>query len=296
MVKAALETIVSPLRAASTVMAKRIVAPASEWSKCDDVSELLIEPWRLIEAPEGVVAVGCPGLREAAEKILGESVKCRAPRIYSSSLVCESGSSRVVVKEYVRMIVKWIASLPLSYTRYKYRLTPKARMASEYKYFKELRRVIETPYVLLLCGDYHKSLMVRSYIDGTPVVDSDSKGLWEEAGLALAKIHKSGFTLGDPNPGNILVLPSGGQAVIDAEQARRYTITGGAWDLAVFSIYSFFIGKREELVEAAITMYKEEAKDLWVKERDLLRKSYFWAPLTILPHLVFKAKKLLTRL
>jgi len=194
------------------------------------------------------------------------------------------------VKEYHRMLVKWIPAAVASARAYRYLLSPRARMANEHRYFRLLRGVVETPRVLVVCADQARAAMARSFVEGDPVLSTRDPSAWEASGEALARVHGAGHVLGDPNPGNF-VYRGGGVAVIDAEQASRYTPVRAAWDLAVYTVYALLFGAPEELVARGLEAYARSAP----RAREVAAAASrpgFWAPLAPLGPLAVKARRL----
>jgi len=121
---------------------------------------------------------------------------------------------------------------------------------------------VRTPRVLGLCVSPLNASMAREYVEGEVVMNSKDPGAWEAGGEVLARVHRGGFALGDPNPGNIVI--SGGEAyLIDAEQAGRFTPVKGAWDLAVYYYYSRFFGAPRDLVAESLRGYVKGVGGLW---------------------------------
>ncbi|MEB3778830.1 MAG: hypothetical protein GSR85_01160 [Desulfurococcales archaeon] len=255
--------------------------------------ELLREPWKLLKLPEGRFSLTCKNALELARDVLDGSIECSSPSLISSSIKCSSNTGVVVVKEYRRMYIKWIPTYIAGYTKYKYRVSPKSRLAAEYHYLRVLRRITRTPRIYSVCVEYYTGSMVREYIEGTPVLESKDKEDWRLAGETLAEIHNKGITLGDPNPGNFLVTHEDKPAIIDAEQARPATLHGMAWDLGVLAIYSLIMNKDKALVEEAFKGYKSKANRA-EETLKLLGKDRFWAQFMLLPHIISKIKTIAT--
>ena len=215
--------------------------------------QLLVEPWRLVEAPEGRLALG--GCRGRGPPI---DCSCSRPSIISSSLLCECNGRRVVVKRYSSAVYKWILAAPLA-ARYRFRLSPHSRASAEYFWLRAVRGAVETPSIVELCVEPFNAYMVRGYIEGTPLSDSSKKDDWIEGGAVLARVHHGGgASVGDANPTNIILGGRGG--IIDMEQAREYTAWRGAWDITVAASYSaILLLKPSSLVEALIEGYMAEA-------------------------------------
>ena len=268
------------------------LAPRGPWpgSRCDPGQPP--EPGDLMVLPEGRAFYNCPGGRWLAERILGENVECVRPGWQYSSMVCSGGAGRIVVKEYYRMIVKWLPAALASAPYYGYILSPKKRLYNEYRHILALRGLVGTPRILGVCGDQARAVMAREYVEGRPVLESRDPRDWEASGVALARIHNGGYALGDPNPGNFLVGPRG-VSVIDVEQAKKYTVERGAWDLAVYTVYALLFNSPEELVSSGLRAYAAHASPLAEGEARILASRGFWATLAALGPVAARARSLL---
>ncbi|MCE4600374.1 MAG: hypothetical protein F7C38_02255 [Desulfurococcales archaeon] len=241
------------------------------------------DPSRHVRLPEGRFHYECPGPRELARYYLGVVESCKRSQWTSSTVICrgEKGD-RVAVKEYLRMIVKWLPASIASSPALNYLITPKSRLANEYRHLRVLRSVIPTPRILGVCGDPTKAVMVREFAEGEPVLDSDKPLYWRMSGEALATIHGHGYVLGDPNPGNF-VIDGDTVGLVDAEQARGFTARRGAWDLIVYVYYSVLLGKRGDLIVEGLRGYLDgigALRDEVVRE---LGDKRLWNWLRILP-------------
>lgn len=260
-------------------------------------STLLGDPGRLLDLPEGRVSLNCD-ISTVASMALGGGLEgggkteCRYTNPLSSSLICESNGERFIVKEYTRMQVKWIPASLASALMYKYRVSPRTRMMAEYRNLRALRKVVPTPRIFGVCGTYYTSKMVREYMEGDPVASADSRDHWRLAGEAMARLHNRDIVVGDPNPGNFIVLKDGRVALIDAEQAARFEPRKGLWDLIVFTLYSLALGVDEKLVSAALEEY---FKLSWRREqivKEASRESV-WGALALVPYIGVKARRII---
>ena len=229
-------------------------------------SRALLDPLGLLEPEEGVLLGRCDAIQAIKEIIVGDGT-CRRSSILFSTQVCEGGGSSIVIKDYSYAIPKWLLAGLISIGAYPFRQTPSSRASNEYSHFISMRAVIRTPRVYSLCLSPVSATMVREYVDGDVVMKSDDPEIWRRAGEALARIHRAGFALGDPNPGNF-VLSGQETWLIDAEQAATFNPTKGAWDLAVYYYYARFFGAPADLVRESVTGYASAAGDLWRKVKD----------------------------
>ncbi|MEB3774624.1 MAG: hypothetical protein GSR86_06855 [Desulfurococcales archaeon] len=273
------------------ITAARIISsPPEEVSGCSPEG-LLKAPWKLLSLPEGGASIDCKSIDEVLKELVGAGYKCTQPNPISSSVKCSGEGRSVILKEYTRMYAKWIPAAIAASTTYGYRLSPKERLAADYRYLRLMRRVTVTPRIIHVCSDNYTAKMLREYMEGTPLVDSRDPEEWARAGEVLARIHTAGYTLGDTNPGNLLVTPGGGIAVIDAEQAKEATLRGMAWDIIVATVTSIFYGVPEDLIEALLSEYRKTHAGAL---QEALRDKY-WMSLLIIPHIIQKARNLIKR-
>ncbi len=256
-------------------------------SSCES-HELTRDTWSLVSAPEGRVSLmACGGLESEARMY-----DCKRPNPIASTLVCRSPSGeQVAVKNYRSAFYKWLLAAPLA-LRYGFRVSPTHRAVAEYIWFRRLRGHVETPRVLRLCLQPRRAVMVRTYLEGRPLSASDSEEDWDAGGRVLAVIHHSaGASLGDSNPGNILV-GAGRGAVVDAEQAREYNDWRGAWDLAVAASYSMvLLLKKPRLIEAFVYGYADEAGQASVRVLELASNPKFLLSTPTPPHVALVLRR-----
>jgi len=228
-------------------------------------SPLLLDPLAVIMPEEGLISGRCE-LVEHLSEVLGNSGECRRSSLLFSARICEGGDEKVVIKGYAYAVPKWLIAGLLSLGAYPFRQTPSGRASNEYAHFIALRRVVRTPRVLGLCVSPLNASMAREYVEGEVVMNSRDPGAWEAGGEVLARVHRGGFALGDPNPGNI-VISGGEEYLIDAEQAGRFTPVKGAWDLAVYYYYARFFGAPRDLVAESLRGYVKGVGGLWNEVR-----------------------------
>ncbi|MCE4624928.1 MAG: hypothetical protein F7C35_03575, partial [Desulfurococcales archaeon] len=195
------------------------MAGFAPWDSCPMTREYRAGDY--VRLPEGVYYEG--NAVEAIKDILGDGVECRRPNMISSSFICEGGGGKVVLKRYMTGTAKWVPAYAASPGKARFLLGPRRRFENEYKMLRSLRRAVVTPRVIAAIREWGSPAIVRGFLEGEPVLDSAESEVWALAGRAIATVHRSGFTLGDSNPGNILKLEGGGAAIIDAEQAAEYS-------------------------------------------------------------------------
>ena len=246
------------------------------------------DPYRTLEVPEGIFMSSCRWADHVVE--LDGSSRCRRSSMLYSSTVCEDEEGRLVIKDYGYGTFKWLFAGIMSVTAYPFTQTPNGRASNEYRGFIELRRYIRTPRVLSVCLTPMEASMVREYIDGQDVLRSRDPSHWEEAGKALATVHRAGYAMGDPNPGNIIIT-EGGPALIDVEQVSSFTPQKGAWDLAVFFYYSRFFGAPLDLVRESLRSYASSLdQQAWRRVRRQVFSPRLAPFLASLPPLFFELR------
>ncbi len=270
---------------------KMLMPIPRELSRCQPRPELE-EPWKLLSIPEGRLALNCGVISRGLEELAGKGYRCKSPNPISSSLVCNGPQGSVVVKSYMRMYLKWLPAALAASTVYGYRLGPRERLAAEYIYLRKLRGIVKTPRVLLVCGDHYTAKMVREYLEGTILLGSTSRSHWIASGEGLARIHDGGYTLGDTNPGNLLMTSDGEPGIIDAEQAKEANLRRMAWDLIVFTVTSIFYGTGEDLILGFLDAYKDSKKEPEKVLSEALEERN-WISLMSIPIVAQKARQLL---
>ncbi len=163
---------------------------------------------------------GLPGDREFME----------APQ---AEIIVRNGK-RYVVKSFqvARGVLKWV-SLGLVYkASYPFALTPDARMKRELDFMGDEHDRVRTPRIVDV--DYSRKIVVREYIEGSPLRPWAYEADAARLGEILAWIHAEGWVMGDTKPTNFLEAPGGQIYVVDAEQSLRTEdprLRG--WDLLV---------------------------------------------------------------
>ena len=182
------------------------------------------------------------------EKDLGE--------LYSTTRVLtfrdESREKSVVVKNYTDVrSLKWaLLGVWASATR-RFSTSPVARMDREYGMTVRLRSMgVLVPPVLAVAPS--ERILVKDFVSGhtlAAVINGLLKGTSDDFapvmtyGELLARVHSSGFALGDTKPSNVIVAPDG-LHLTDLEQA----FPGGdqAWDVAEFLYYTAKLSIRDD--------------------------------------------------
>ncbi|MEB3765198.1 MAG: hypothetical protein GSR77_03420 [Desulfurococcales archaeon] len=254
----------------------------------------IIDPGDLISLPEGRLSLLAYRPEKLLSEYLGGTWRCEQATFLASSLKCTRSNDKktVIAKIYEKMQVKWIPAYIASPAPVRYLVSSRARLSNEYYWLRRLRDTIHTPRILLVSASHSNRIMIREYLEGVPVLSSRYSKQWEEAGRSLAEIHSAGYALGDPNPGNF-IYREGDIALIDAEQARRYSLEAGAWDLVVFVVYSIVFGADKNLVRTAIEGYASVDPGGFQRIKELLLSGKGWGGVRFLPIYYNTAKKII---
>ncbi len=234
--------------------------PIRLWSgvECSlEEAPILENPWVLVKALEGTITLGMFSYEELASPYVGEHVRCSRVSILHSIIICRGSRGIVAIKDYTASSFKWIPAFLASTPASRFQRDPRSRAATELAYSRILRGVVRTPRTLSLNIHGGGVVAVKEYIAGKPVLDVKDPRAWGEAGRALARIHNTGYTLGDANPSNFLVAEDG-IAVVDLEQARRATLRRIAWDIVTVIAYSQLMGVDASLPSELLREYLEE--------------------------------------
>ena len=273
------KALASRARATLLSISHRIPVPGTPWEgqECD-LEGVFGSISSLVRMPEGVFTGFC---EEEPLSVLGEG-DCRPLPRFSSAYLCTSGSRRVIVKDYMKMVVKWLPAAIASSVAVRYRLGPRSRLAAEYKYLRLFRDIVDTPRLIAVCSDIARAASSREYVEGEPVLASEKPRHWRLAGETLGRLHEAGYVMGDSNPGNVIVDLRGMPWVVDAEQARRFSLRGAAWDIVVALSYSGLFDAGDRLLLEMLEGYA----DSWsgsLKILELASSPALWLPMRTVP-------------
>ena len=186
------------------------------------------------------------------EKYLGDT--------YSTTKVLtfrDSGrEASVVVKQYTDVrSLKWALLGLWASAANRFSMAPMARLDREYGMTLRLKAAgLNVPSVLAVAPE--ERLIVKEFVSGPTlagvidgVLRGKSDGIPEVMAYAeiVAKIHSSGYSLGDAKASNVVVSPKG-LYLTDLEQS----VKGGdmGWDLAEFLYYTAKLSNREDAMRA----------------------------------------------
>ncbi|MCE4604478.1 MAG: hypothetical protein F7B20_05890 [Aeropyrum sp.] len=182
----------------------------------------------------------------------------------TSSLICECGHGRAVIKDYTKRLFKWVVTIPYSPV-YRYIYSSVGRLENELEWYNVLKDRFSIPRFLAYCTK-PKARLLREYVDGSPLANTEAPKAWSLAGARLASLHEElGVALGDPNPGNF-IYDGEDLWLVDLEQASAFTSERAAWDILVFASTALVLSSlnRYNLVQAALRAYRESLSDeMW---------------------------------
>lgn len=248
----------------------------------------------LIAIPEGYLDVGILGYELLVQRHLGEPVSCSRVSILYSVMTCRGPRGVIAVKDYTMSSFKWIPAFLASSLASRFQRDPRDRAVTELVYSKLLRGIVRTPRTIALHVRDGRVVSLREYIDGYPLLSLDNPVYWGVVGGILARIHSSGYSLGDANPSNFLVTPSD-VALIDLEQARRANVERMAWDLITVIAYSHLMNINSKLIEELLEGYASEIGELKTKVGEELLKPRYWIPYTLIPFRLPEALNMVRR-
>jgi tRNA A-37 threonylcarbamoyl transferase component Bud32 len=231
----------------------------------------LERPRSLLRLEEGVMVPDASQLEKEVAKVLGYNeftVKERqiGDSYSTTSVLTFTGGGRetsIVLKNFsdVRSL-KWAFLGVWAAAANKFAMTPLARMEREYAVTRALRLSgVLVPSIIAVAPDVR--ILVKEFVEGptlSKVIDDFFRG--ECSGLEnvstygrlLAKIHATGYALGDAKASNVIVCRRG-LLLTDLEQA----VPDGdiAWDLAEFVYYTAKLSTREREMERVARAFLE---------------------------------------
>jgi Mn2+-dependent serine/threonine protein kinase len=256
--------------------------PRSEEECRLEEAPMLEDPWSLARTLEGSIRLGSVSYEAVASPHVGEPVECSRVGILHSITLCRGPRGVVVVKDYGVSSFKWIPAFLASTPASRFQRDAKSRAATELAYSRILRSVVKTPRVLSINLQDGRVVAVKEYIAGKPVLEARDPKAWREAGRALARIHNTGYTLGDANPSNFLVTREG-IALVDLEQARKATPRRIAWDMVTVIAYTQLMGVDISLPSELLKEYLGEVDMPKSKLAGEILKPEILTPYIIMP-------------
>ncbi|MGA2663705.1 MAG: hypothetical protein ABSF83_02000 [Nitrososphaerales archaeon] len=232
----------------------------------------LEHPKELLKLEEGVVVSRTPEMIQALANKAGFSTYTHRSKslgeVYSTArMVTISGGDGIdggqvgYVFKYFADIrsMKW-ALLNVWAPRMKFSMSPQARMHREYDAALRIRRSgVMTPRVAAAAID--DRVLAKEFVDGkllSKFIEETLKGsapeplYVRECGVALGRMHGTGFALGDAKAENI-VVKDGALYFTDLEQA----VEGGdqPWDIAEFLYYAGKLSLREDAMRTVANAF-----------------------------------------
>ena len=189
---------------------------------------------RLLDFQDQLFAV--TGVKAELTRIRKQSVVRAAARIEAG------GYTPAVVKWYARPIaLKWLLVYILALHLPKPRVSPRKRLAAEYRYNRLLaEKGYDVPRPLLI--DPRRLVSAYEYVEGKTLSDLirekvvPQKELTRLGGL-LASLHRDNIGLWDTNPSNF-IFSQDKLYIVDLEQARENpSLAEKAWDIALAAYY-----------------------------------------------------------
>ncbi len=177
---------------------------------------------------------------------------------FSQTRVLEIHGEKYIIKKYSRElgIIKWFIVKTASriLNIYPYASDPVERMRRETIFFISSDVDVKHPRIYLM--DWINNIVIREYVPGEPISPLD-RNVYPVIGEILARIHYSGYVLGDTKFFNFLRTPENEIYLIDAEQAiRSGDSKHRAWDLIVFIITIMY-----RLISLSSLVYPEKYLD-----------------------------------
>lgn len=257
---------------------------------CEGEFDLPVSPWNLVRVPEGFVNIGVSSYEDIAEVHVGKPVTCSRVSMLHSILECRGPRGVVVVKDYKLSSLKWIPAFLASAPTSRFQRDPRDRAATELYYSILLRGIVRTPRIISLNVGKGRVVAVREYVDGEPVLGMKDPSAWRDVGRILARIHESGYSLGDANPSNF-IKSANDIYLVDLEQARRANLERIAWDIVTVIAYSHLMNVNPLLVRELLEEYASHIGVLRIKLLRELLKVKYWTPYALMP---FKLPEALT--
>ncbi|MBS7287888.1 MAG: hypothetical protein KIH01_03870 [Candidatus Freyarchaeota archaeon] len=203
-------------------------------------------------------------------------------------VIATKGRYEFVLKTFSSWgLLKWFPLWIASYARANFSISGKSRLKNELRARLVLRKAgVKTPY--LYCYDMKRMKALYEFIEGENLDekvkaarrDGDTNSLedvYRRAGLEVARIHSSGYILGDCKPANVIYSNTGQLYYVDLEQARGGNIRLSGWDVCEFIMFTgrFFLlpKKARKLCEAFLQGYLEEGDKRVLREAASIKMS-----------------------
>lgn len=185
-------------------------------------------------------------------------------------------------------LLKWFPLWVASYARANFSVSGKSRLKNELRARIALEKAgVKVP--CLYCYDMKRMKAIYEFIEGENLDEQvkaarknddveNLESVYEKVGLEVAKIHSSGYILGDCKPANVIQSSNGQLYYVDLEQARRSgnkRLSG--WDVCEFLMFTgrFFLlpKKARRLCEAFLKGYLREGDKKVLREAASIRMS-----------------------
>jgi len=184
-------------------------------------------------------------------------------------------------------LLKWFPLWIASYARANFSVSGKSRLKNELRARIALEKAgVKVP--CLYCYDMKRMKAMYEFIEGENLDEQvktarkndnveNLEGTYEKVGLEVAKIHSSGYILGDCKPANVIQSSNGQLYYVDLEQARSGNKRLSGWDVCEFLMFTgrFFLlpKKARKLCEAFLRGYLEEGDKKVLREAASIKMS-----------------------
>jgi len=184
-------------------------------------------------------------------------------------------------------LLKWFPLWIASYARANFSVNGKSRLKNELRARAILEKVgVRTPQVY--CYDMKRMKALYEFVEGENLDEKvkaarrdenmdDIEDVYEKVGLEIAKIHSSGYILGDCKPANVIQSSSRELYYVDLEQARSGNQRLSGWDVCEFLMFTgrFFLLPKKVgiLCEAFLRGYLREGDKKVLREAASIKMS-----------------------
>ena len=193
--------------------------------------------------------------------------------ILKQTTIEERDGRKVVIKIYRKEtgIVKWfiIKSLSLPLQLYPFTFMARERMRREIDFFQSRPGGVLTPEIYDV--NWSELYIVREYVEGEWFNYKDKAEVYRDVAKTIARIHESGYALGDSKFTNFL-RSSKGIYVVDAEQSIPSRDKNHmAWDLLVLliTLYHIVITNKPFIIPKEFLNKMKEFLKTYIEEYDL---------------------------
>ncbi len=278
-------------RVGVSIVSRELRSKISRARKGYELPESLRHPKNLWRLEEGLLIVDDGDWLDKLKEHLKIEQKANSKKevreeIYAVSKIYSFSDGEHTIKFVVKKFadirsIKWVVLNIWALLSKRFDMSPISRLYREYYALKQLREIgLNTPKVLAVALD--QRILATEYIEGQDFGQILSKILSGQTdmlhvvslyGEELSKAHRSGYTLGDTKPSNV-VYSNEKIYIVDLEQAAQNDERG--WDISEFIYFSSKLtldGKAaRRMVKEFLSGYLKYGKKDWV--RDALKLKY----------------------